>query len=555
MSKNPIAVAIHGLRSEVVWVGLFSFVANLLALTPALYSLQIMDRVMVYRNEFTLLTITAIVLLLYAVASTSEWLRSRLMIRMSVRLDELLNVGVFRGIFDAYLKRPDSRSVTAMNDLTQLRQFLAGQGLFAMFDAPWTPLYIAILYVMHPILGYSAIGLALLSTLIAILGQRQSAQLARAIQDSQDEHATYLQSKLKNIEIVESLGMGRGIYQQWDFRYRKFLDANKAMQAKMRVFHGISRYLGQLQGSLILAVAALLMIERELSLGAMAAATMIMGQATRPFGMLAGSWSQFLQARLAFRKLSELMEHSPDYEGRHRAEAIDGRISVRRLSAFAKDRDVAVLDQLSFDVSPGECLAIIGSSGAGKSTLARVLLGIWPDIRGHVAIDGVEATQWDRDSLGRFMGYVPQHVQLFDASVAENICRMGEPDSEAVVDAARRAAAHDLILRLPQGYETRLTDQGVSLSGGQRQRIGLARALYGRPRIVVMDEPNTHLDDQGLAALVAILRRLKEEGCTVLLIVHQEALLAYADRVLKLDQGRIVYDGEAKVYRAEGVAQ
>ena len=553
MSKNPIAKALHGLRREVAWVGLFSFVANLLALTPALYSLQIMDRVMVYRNEFTLLTITAIVLLLYAVASTSEWLRSRLMIRMSVRLDELLNQGVFRGIFDAYLKRPDSRSVTAMNDLTQLRQFLAGQGLFAMFDAPWTPIYIAILYVMHPVLGYSAIGLALLSTLIAVFGQRQSARLARDMQESQDEHAAYLQSKLKNIEIVESLGMGRGIYQQWEQRYLAFVKANEAMQAKMRFFHGVSRYLGQLQGSLILAVAALLMIERELSLGSMVAATMIMGQATRPFGMLAASWSQFLQARLAFRELSDLIAQASELGGEHRAEAIEGAISVRRLSAFAKDRSAAVLDQLTFDVSPGECLAIVGSSGAGKSTLARVLLGIWPDTRGYLAVDGVEAAQWDRDNLGQFMGYVPQQVQLFDASVAENICRMGEPDSDAVVDAARRAAAHELILRLPQGYETRLADQGVSLSGGQRQRIGLARALYGRPRIVVMDEPNTHLDDQGLAALVLILKRLKEEACTVLLIVHQEALLTYADRVLKLDQGRIVYDGDAKVYRAEGV--
>ena len=553
MSKNPIAKALHGLRREVAWVGLFSFVANLLALTPALYSLQIMDRVMVYRNEFTLLTITAIVLLLYAVASTSEWLRSRLMIRMSVRLDELLNQGVFRGIFDAYLKRPDSRSVTAMNDLTQLRQFLAGQGLFAMFDAPWTPIYIAVLYVMHPVLGYSAISLALLSTLIAVLGQRQSARLARDMQESQDEHATYLQSKLKNIEIVESLGMGRGIYLQWEQRYLVFVKANEAMQSKMRLFHGVSRYLGQLQGSLILAVAALLMIERELSLGAMVAATMIMGQATRPFGMLAASWSQFLQARLAFRELSDLIEQASEHEGEHRADTIEGAISVRRLSAFANDRSAAVLDQLTFDVSPGECLAIVGSSGAGKSTLARVLLGIWPDTRGYLAVDGVEVAQWDRENLGQFMGYVPQQVQLFDASVAENICRMGEPDSDAVVDAARRAAAHELILRLPQGYETRLADQGVSLSGGQRQRIGLARALYGRPRIVVMDEPNTHLDDQGLAALVLILKRLKEEACTVLLIVHQEALLTYADRVLKLDQGRIVYDGDAKVYRAEGV--
>jgi len=552
VSKNPITKAINGLRREVAWVGLFSFVSNLLALTPALYSLQIMDRVMVYRNEFTLLTVTAIVLLLYAVLSTSEWLRSRLMIRMSVRLDELLNLGVFRGIFDAYLKRPDSRSVTAMNDLTQLRQFLAGQGLFAMFDAPWTPLYIAILFVMHPVLGYTAIGLALLSTMIAVLGQRESARLARRLQESQDEHATYMQSKLKNIEIIESLGMSRGIYQHWEQRYRDFLTANEAMQSKMRLFHGVSRYLGQLQGSLILAVSAVLMIERELSLGSMVAATMIMGQVTRPFGMLAGSWSQFLQARLAYRELSDLIEQSSDHDGRHRAEAIEGTISVRRLSAFAKDRDEAVLDQLSFDVSAGECLAIIGSSGAGKSTLSRVLLGIWPEIRGYVAIDGVEASDWDRESLGQFMGYVPQHVQLFDASVAENICRMGEPDPDAVVDAARRAAAHDLILRLPQGYETQLTDQGVSLSGGQRQRIGLARALYGRPRIVVMDEPNTHLDDQGLAALVAILRQLKAEGCTVLLIVHQETLLAYADRVLKLDKGRIVYDGEAKFYQAEG---
>ena len=554
MSNNPIAKAVRGLRQEVVWVGVFSFVANLLALTPAVYSLQIMDRVMVYRNEFTLITITAIVLLLYGIASTSEWLRSRLMIRMSVRLDDLLNQGVFRGIFDAYLRRPDSRSVTAMNDLTQLRQFLAGQGLFAMFDAPWTPLYIAVLFLMHPVLGYTALGMAALSTLISVLGQRGSARLARDIQESQDEHSTYLQSKLRNIEIIESLGMSNGIYKQWELRYKQALGSEEAMRTKMRAFHVISRFFGQLQGSLILAVSAVLMIERELSLGAMVAASMIMGQVTRPFGMLVGSWSQFLQARLAYKELTALIDQASVHDGEHRAASIDGAISVRRLSAFAKDRSTAVLDQISFEVVPGECLAVVGSSGAGKSTLARVLLGIWPDTRGHLAVDGIELVRWDRDNLGQFMGYVPQHVQLFDASVAENICRMGEPDPDEVVDAAKRAAAHELILRLPQGYETRLTDQGISLSGGQRQRIGLARALYGKPRIVVMDEPNTHLDEQGLAALVGILRRLKEEGCTVLLIVHQEALLAYADRVLKLDRGQIVYDGEAKIYRAESAS-
>ena len=547
---DPVVRALQGLRREVAWVGLFSFVVNLLALIPAIYSLQIMDRVMVYRNEFTLITITAIVLFLYAVASTSEWLRSRLMIRVGVRLDELINQGVFRGMFDAYLKHPDSRSVTAMNDMNQLRQFLAGQGLYALFDAPWTPLYVGVLFVMHPALGWTALAAAALSTAVAMWGQRSSAVLARRVQDAQDIHTVYLQSKLRNIEIVESLGMVQGMYRHWEVHYRRFLEANAVMQSKMRVLQGISGFFGQLQGSIILGVSAVLMIERELSMGAMVAASMIMGQATRPFGLLAATWPQFLQARLAYRELLDLIAESRASPGSHRSDSLAGSIKLRSLSAFARDREMPVLDRISLDVAPGECLAVVGPSGAGKSTLGRVILGIWPEFRGQIAIDDIELGAWDRECLGQFMGYVPQQVQLFDATVAENICRMDEPDSERVVDAARRAAAHDLILRLPQGYETLLSDQGLALSGGQRQRIGLARALYGRPRVVVLDEPNTHLDDQGLAALVAAMRQLKQDGCTVVLIVHQETLLELADRVLKLDAGRIVYDGDVKLYRA-----
>ena len=540
---SKLSKALWKFKREIAWIGFFSLIANALLISPAIYNLQVYDRVMVYHNEITLIVLTGILLMLFGFMATSEWLRSRLMVRMGIRFDEALNSAVFKATFDSYLRRPGLRTVEAFNDLTQVRQFITGPGLYAIFDIPWAPLYMAVLFLMHPVLGWTSVFFAVLNTLVAVIGQRNSAERTQKAQDLNNDQSMFLQSKLRNIEIVESLGMVDALRARWLKLYDAQARANDQLKHSMHYFQAAMKFLGQIQSSLILGVAAVLMIERELTMGAMVAANMIMGQATRPFSMIAGTWQGFLQARHAYRRLEALLEETLERSGAHKANQLQGDIVVRDFSAFADGRDKPILDRLSFEVRPGEVMAVVGPSGAGKSTLVRALLGIWGETEGEISIDNVRLEDWDRENLGGFFGYLPQNVELFDAKVSENIARMGEVDSDAVVEAAKKAGLHDIILRLPQGYDTPLGEQGGVLSGGQRQRLGLARALYGNPRIVVLDEPNANLDDAGEAALSQAIAQLKEAKCTVVMVLHQRNLLSRADSILAIDQGRIVFRG------------
>ncbi|NDD11957.1 MAG: type I secretion system permease/ATPase [Betaproteobacteria bacterium] len=540
---SRLSKALWKFKREIAWIGFFSLIANALLIAPAIYNLQVYDRVMVYHNEVTLVVLTAVLVMLFGFAAISEWLRSRLMVRMGIRFDEHLNSAVFKASFDAYLRKPGIRTLEAFNDLTHVRQFLTGPGLYAIFDMPWAPLYITILFVMHPFLGWTAIFFAVLNTLVAVIGQRHSAEMTQAAQDLNADQSMFLQSKLRNIEIVESLGMVGALRERWGGLYERQAQAHAKLQHVGHYFAAVMKFLGQIQGSLILGVAAILMIERELTMGGMAAANILMGQATRPFGMIAGSWRGFLQARHAYHRLEAVLEEGIERGGSHRAEQLRGDIVVREFSAYADGREKPILDRLDFEVRPGEVMAIVGPSGAGKSTLVRALLGIWSDTEGEISIDNVRIETWDRENLGGFFGYLPQNVELFDAKVSENIARMGEVDADAVVEASKKAGLHDIILRLPQGYDTPLGEQGGVLSGGQRQRLGLARALYGNPRIVVLDEPNANLDDAGEAALSQAIGQLKEAGCTVVMVLHQRNLLSRADTIMAIDQGRIVFRG------------
>ncbi|NBP38535.1 MAG: ATP-binding cassette domain-containing protein [Betaproteobacteria bacterium] len=499
---SRLSKALWKFKREIAWIGFFSLIANALLIAPAIYNLQVYDRVMVYHNEVTLVVLTAVLVMLFGFAAISEWLRSRLMVRMGIRFDEHLNSAVFKASFDAYLRKPGIRTLEAFNDLTHVRQFLTGPGLYAIFDMPWAPLYITILFVMHPFLGWTAIFFAVLNTLVAVIGQRHSAEMTQAAQDLNADQSMFLQSKLRNIEIVESLGMVGALRERWGGLYERQAQAHAKLQHVGHYFAAVMKFLGQIQGSLILGVAAILMIERELTMGGMAAANILMGQATRPFGMIAGSWRGFLQARHAYHRLEAVLEEGIERGGSHRAEQLRGDIVVREFSAYADGREKPILDRLDFEVRT-----------------------------------------WDRENLGGFFGYLPQNVELFDAKVSENIARMGEVDADAVVEASKKAGLHDIILRLPQGYDTPLGEQGGVLSGGQRQRLGLARALYGNPRIVVLDEPNANLDDAGEAALSQAIGQLKEAGCTVVMVLHQRNLLSRADTIMAIDQGRIVFRG------------
>ncbi len=539
-------------RKELLWVGGFSLIANLLTLAPTLYMLQIFDRIMLSQSEVTLVALTLLTALFVAVMTFSEWIRSRLLVRAGVRFDEQLNTRIFRANFEANLEQSRGDNVNTFASLTRLRQFLTGNGIIAIFDLPWTPIYLAVLYAMHPQLGLFGLGFTLLLALFAFANSKLTTKSLERATTAESDTTSYLAGKLRNAEVVDALGMLGNLKRRWLLLYREHANAHWQAQALASKASAFTKFVQYCQQSLILALSAWLAIRGELTMGAMVASNVLMGNALRPIGVLVSTWKEFGQARQAFREIGNLLDKYPERSPSHTASQVRGQITVRQLSATAPQRKTPILDKIDIRFEAGEVIGIVGPSGAGKSTFARCLIGIWPHISGQVLLDGVDLRDWSRDELGPHIGYLPQDIELFEGSVAENICRFAEVDSEAVIDAARRADIHEMILRLPQGYDTPVGQAGRLLSGGQRQRLALARAIYGAPDLVVLDEPNANLDDIGEAALARAIGDLKAAGKTVFMVLHQRNLLALADRVAVMADGRIAQFGKIDIGGTSG---
>lgn len=542
--RAPIWEILLGFRREVLWVGIFSFIANLLSLSPTLYMLQLFDRVMLSHNEYSLIVFTMIITLFIGVMSFAEWIRSRLLVRAGVRFDESLNSQLFLSQFDTMLRNPSVATSSAFGSLTRLRQFLTGNGLIAAFDLPWMPIYLAVLFFMHPLLGYFGIGFTIFLALLMMTAHGYTAKPLKHAQAAESKTNAYIAGKLRNAEVVEAMGMSSNFRRQWLQLYAQQAEVSAEAFNQSSKWSSITKFVQYSQQSVILALGAWLVIRGEMSAGAMIASNVLMGNALRPIGVMVVTWKEFVQARQAYDEIDGLLDSTGQQDtsrtAHHRADRVKGVLTVENLSATADQRTQPILDKLNFQVESGETIAIVGASGAGKSTLARCLLGIWPSTSGTVAIDGIDIHQWSRDVLGTHIGYLPQDIELIEGSVADNIGRFGEVDSDAIIDAAKRADIHDMILRLPEGYDTPIGQAGKLLSGGQRQRLALARAIYGMPAIVVLDEPNAHLDDSGERALVSVVQALKSANKTVFMVLHQQHLLALADRVFVLDKGRLV---------------
>ena len=538
-SRSDLGRVLWGFRRELAWVAVFSMFANVLMLTPTLYMLQVFDRVMLSGSELTLLALTAIMLLFFAVMGFAEWVRSRLLVRAGARFDQALNTRVFNATYGARLSGAARNPLQPLGDLTQLRQFLTGNGIFALVDTPWSVLYIAVLFMMHPWLGWMSIAFCIVQLGLALLGNWLTMRRHRSAQDLQTEVTGYLQAKLRNAETVEALGMLGNLRHQWLAAHERQMAALADANEMARRVQSATKFVQYMQQSLILALGALLAIDGKISAGAMIASNALMGNALRPIGMVVQTWKQFVDMRLSFGRLEQVLNENPERDAAHAGESVQGKISLRQLVATAPGRPTPILKGLDADFRAGEVVAIVGPSGAGKSTLARCLLGIWPTVQGQVLLDGHPIEQWSRDALGPYLGYLPQDIEMFDGTIAENIARFSAVDSSVVIDAATRAGIHDMILRLPKGYDTPMGEAGSQLSGGQRQRVGLARAILGNPKLLVLDEPAANLDDAGEAALMRTVRELKSHGSTVFMIVHQQHLLAAADRVLILENGSI----------------
>jgi len=541
--RSDLAAALWAFRREFLVVGLFSMVANLMMLAPTLYMLQVFDRVLVSHSELTLLALSLITLFLFGVMAFAEWTRSRVLVRAGVRFDQQLSSRVFNASFESYLTESRAGPSRAFYDLITLRQFITGQGIFALFDLPWAPIYLAVIFFLHPMLGWVAVGFAIVQALVAWFGHRRTVAPAEDAGRAANDVQAYLQSKLRNTEVIESMGMLGALRRLWRRSHDRALAQNSQAQEISSRVMAWSKFIRYTQQSLSLGAGALLVIDGQLSAGAMIAANVLMTRALAPIDQLVGVWRSFITTRDAFRRLEQLLARYPERDPNLRRVAPRGEVTLRDVVATAPGRASPILKGITFSVPAGSVTAVLGPSGSGKSTLARVLMGIWPDVSGEVLLDGLPVDGWNRIELGPHLGYLPQDIELFEGTIGENIARFGELDSQKVIEASRCAGLHEMILRFPKGYDTPIGEAGGLLSGGQRQRIGLARAVYGDPALIVLDEPNANLDDAGEAALVRTVQQLKARGKTVVLITHRPGIVGVADRLVILQDGQLKAEG------------
>ena len=541
--RSELTRALWVFRREFVVVGVFSMAANVLMLAPTLYMLQVFDRVMSSRSELTLLAMSLITLFLFCVMAFAEWMRSRVLVRAGVRLDGLLGTRVFNTSVEANLAPSGVSPARAFGDLIQIRQFLTGNGILAFFDTPWTPVYMAVLFILHPMLGFLSLFFAAVQGALAWFGHRSTVAPAEEASKAGSEATSYLQGKLRNAEVLEPMGMVHNLRPHWAQRHAHAQQLQGRAQALTHRITAWSKFIRYAQQSLALGAGALLVIDGQLSPGGMIAANVLMTRALAPIDMLVGAWRGFISARGAFGRLEALLGAHPERDPALSRVAPQGALTLREVVAVAPGRAEPILKGVNLAVAPGTVTVVLGPSGSGKSTLARCMVGIWPGVSGEVLLDGLPISGWDRNELGPYLGYLPQDIELFEGSIAENIARFGEVSSEKVIAAARSAGLHEMILRFPKGYDTPIGEAGNLLSGGQRQRIGLARAVYGDPVLVVLDEPNANLDDVGEAALVRTVQELKAKGRTVFLITHRPGIVAVADRLLILRNGMVQTEG------------
>jgi len=517
----------------------FSFFLNLLMLVVPLYMLQVFDRVLSSRSESTLVMLTILAGFMLLVLGVLEAVRARVLVRTGVKFEGLLRNRVFAAVFERSVGAPGATRTQALQDLDALRQFLTGSGLFAFLDAPWAPIFIAVIFLLHPWLGVAALAGALLLFALALLNETLTRGALKAASERSIKANNFAETSLDNAEVLKALGMLGGIRSRWA-QHRLAAVSQQARASDRAGFVLASTKSVRLYIQvLMLGIGAYLTMQQRITPGAMIASAILLGRALAPVELAVGNWSGFLAARAALGRLRELLDTVPADKPGMRLPRPEGRVSFEQVIATAPGGDAGppILKGVSFQLVPGGALGVIGPTAAGKSTLARLLVGVWRATRGTVRLDGADVFAWSRADLGNHIGYQPQEVKLFDGTVAENIARFGKVDAEEVVAAAGKAAAHELILRLPRGYDTLVGTYGQTLSGGQRQRIGLARALYGDPSLIVLDEPNTNLDQPGERALLATIAALKQAGRTLVIVAHRPNILASVDHILCLNEG------------------
>lgn len=542
--QSELRAALRTCRTSFLSAGFFSFFINLLLLVPSIYMLQVYDRVLASGSESTLLMLTLITVFLFIVMGGLEWVRSQIMIVASTRLDGLLGGRVFAAVFARNLASGGRvASAQPLGDLLQLRQFLTGPGLFAFFDAPWFPIYLGLMFLFHPIFGGVGLVSAFVLAGLALWNEAATRDTLQEANRHAAEASLFTQNNLRNAEVIEAMGMLPRMRARWQEKQTRLLGLQGEASAKSGLITALSKTYRLTIQSLILGLGAYLAIHKEITPGLVIAGSILLGRALAPLDLMINTWRGFLLARESYRRLDELLGTLPSPGTPMPLPPPKGEIVVENAVIQPPGALAPVLKGINLSIAPGTQLGIIGPSAAGKSTLARSILGLYRPAKGAIRLDGAEPHQWDREALGQYIGYLPQDVELLDGSIGENIARFGTVDADRVVEAARAARIHDLILRLPEGYNTRIAGNGNMLSAGQRQRLGLARALYGNPVLVILDEPNSNLDQDGESALLAALADLKRLGRTVILITHRSNILNQVDQILLVMDGQVALFG------------
>ena len=540
---SPLQVALTQCKQGFIFVGVFSLFINLLMLVPALYMLQVYDRALGSRSVETLIMLSVIVVVLFVTMALLQMVRSAILVRIGNRMDQSLNQKIFNAMFSQAVDKPSHNNAQPLNDLTTLRQFLTGQGPIAFFDGPWLPIFIAILFFFHPWFGVFTVVSALILLVLAWANEKWTAKMLSEASTKSILSTQYASSALRNAEVVHAMGMENNLRGKWMDRHLGFLSNQAEASDRAGILTNASKTLRMMFQSLILGLGAYLAIMQEITPGMVIAGSILLGRALAPLDLMIGSWKGFASARSAYGRLNDLLDNYYHESSAMPLPAPEGKLACENLVLVPPGGNTPALRGINFALNQGDMLAVVGPSAAGKSSLARVVLGIWPLSNGKVRLDGADIHQWNKIELGPHVGYLPQDIELFEGTISENICRFGSPDPGKVVAAAKLAGVHELILRLPYGYDTPISVAGGVLSGGQRQRIGLARAVYGSPKLIVLDEPNSNLDDQGEQALVAALQQLKSQGITVILISHRKPILRLVDKMLVLADGAAVAFG------------
>jgi len=545
---SDVHKALRACRGAFGIIMAFSLAINLLMLATPLYMMQVFDRVLGSRSGDTLVMLTLITVLAIAVLALLDAIRAQMLVRIGNWLDDRLGPTVFAGALRAALRSDPARASQGLRDLGTMRGFLTGPTVTPLLDAPWAPIFIIALFALHPMLGLIGLGGGVVLFGLALVNEIVTKHPLRRANLAASKTHQRAEAALRNAEVIRAMGMGEGVLRLWRRDSAGTNEAQRAAGTRGGVILALSKFSRLLVQTVILGAGAWLVIHQEASAGAMFASSFLLGRALAPVENAIGTWKSLVAARLAHRRLDELVSALPDEAKGMELPRPVGELVVERLVFVPPGADEPTLRGVGFELAPGEVLGIIGPSAAGKSTLARLIAGTWSPTAGKVRLDGADIAVWHDSGGSQHVGYLPQDIELFAGTVRDNIARLGDATPTAVIEAAKLVGLHEIIMRLPRGYNSEIGEAGLRLSGGQRQRIGLARAVFGRPRLVVLDEPNASLDHEGEEALHHAIARLKEVGTTVVMIAHRPSVLGLADKLLVLRNGTVdAYGSRAEV--------